>query len=245
MNATRTFRILHAYDRYLNIYADRGNIMVLCKRMELRGMRFEVVTIQPGDTFSPDNFDLVYIGGGQDRDQRMIAEAMKKDLAEPLAEFAAQNKPVLAVCGGYQLLGHKYVDVSGSVQPGIGLLDFNTIAAHPRLIGNIVISVDLPARLNNEGGTFLIAGFENHAGRTELGSDLMPFGKVVRGFGNNDEGAWEGVRSNSIIGTYLHGPLLPRNPRLADWLLGVEFQEDLFSGEKALIDRAFSQISTR
>jgi CobQ-like glutamine amidotransferase family enzyme len=200
----------HLYPDYLNIYADRGNIAVLSGRARARGHELEVLPISLGDPV-PDGVDLFYIGGGQDREQALIAPdlAVKRDV---LAAATGGGAPLLAVCGGYQLLGRFYRDVSGAEQPGVGLLPLQTVAGSSRMIGDVLLACDW-------AGGETLAGFENHAGRTLLDEGAEPLGRVLAGFGNDGESGYEGCRSGRIYGTYLHGPLLPRNPWFADHLL--------------------------
>jgi lipid II isoglutaminyl synthase (glutamine-hydrolysing) len=203
----------HLYPDYLNIYADRGNMAVLERRTRWRGIDFEYSTIGLGETVRPGEHDLYYVGGGQDREQALVAP----DLAgqgESLREAVANGAAILAVCGGYQLLGRFYRDRSGAELPGIGLLPHSTVAGERRMIGDVLLECELVP-----GERRLLAGFENHAGRTYLDDGAAPFGRVVAGFGNNGEDGFEGSRLGNAIGTYLHGPLLPRNPWLADWLV--------------------------
>jgi lipid II isoglutaminyl synthase (glutamine-hydrolysing) len=203
----------HLYPDYLNIYADRGNIAVLERRAAWRGVGFEYRTIGLGEAVRPDEQDLYYVGGGQDREQALVAP----DLAakgEPLREAVAQGAAFLAVCGGYQLLGRFYRDRSGAELPGIGLLPHHTVAGERRMIGDVLLECEL-----EPGQRRLLAGFENHAGQTYLEAGAEPLGRVVAGFGNNGEDGFEGSRLAGVVGTYLHGPLLPRNPWLADWLI--------------------------
>jgi lipid II isoglutaminyl synthase (glutamine-hydrolysing) len=205
-------RVGHLYPSYLNIYADRGNIAVLARRAGWRGHEVEVAAIGMNDPVEPGAHDLYYIGGGQDREQALVA----RDLAgkEGLVEAAERGAAVLAVCGGYQLLGRFYRDRSGEELPGIGLLPLYTVAGERRMIGDVLLECELvPGRRRT------LAGFENHAGRTILDDGAESLGRVVAGFGNDGESGFEGCRAGRAIGTYLHGPLLPRNPWLADWLL--------------------------
>ena len=205
-------RIGHLYPDYLNIYADRGNIAVLARRAALRGHELELSAVTVGDELRPGAHDLLYVGGGQDREQALIAP----DLA---AKGAAVRKAVaggtalLAVCGGYQLMGRGYRDRHGGALPGVGLFGHDTVAGERRMIGDVLLECELG------GERRTLAGFENHAGRTRLDDDAEPLGRVVAGFGNDGESGYEGCRVGRAVGTYLHGPLLPRNPWLADWLL--------------------------
>ncbi|MBA2358123.1 MAG: glutamine amidotransferase [Actinobacteria bacterium] len=201
----------HLYPDYLNIYADRGNIAVLASRAAWRGHELEVRAIGSGDSIG--DHDLYYVGGGQDREQALIAVELAAQ-GPALLEAAAGGAAMLAVCGGYQLLGRGYRDRLGAELPGVGLFDLHTVAGERRMIGDVLLECEL-----TPGERRTLAGFENHAGRTMLGPAAEPLGRVVAGFGNDGASGYEGCRAGRAIGTYLHGPLLPRNPWLADWLL--------------------------
>ena len=204
-----TIRVGHLYPSYLNIYADRGNIAVLARRAEWRGHPLEVDELGFDDDIVPGAHDLYYVGGGQDREQLLVAPNFAAK-ATPLREAVLDGgAALLAVCGGYQLLGRGYRGFHGEDMPGVGLLPLETVAGDTRMIGNVLIESDVGP----------IVGFENHAGRTKLDPGAEPLGRVVAGFGNDGDSGYEGCRLGRAIGTYLHGPLLPRNPRLADWLL--------------------------
>jgi CobQ-like glutamine amidotransferase family enzyme len=203
----------HLFPDYLNIYADRGNIAVLERRAAWRGHQLEVRPLGIGDEIRPGEQDLYYVGGGQDREQELIAPALAA-MGAALQEAVAGGAAVLAVCGGYQLLGRFYRDQSGNELPGAGLLPLHTVAGERRMIGDVLLESEL-----ERGQPRTIAGFENHAGRTVLDEGAEPLGRVLAGFGNDGESGYEGCRAGRAIGTYLHGPLLPRNPWLADWLL--------------------------
>lgn len=203
----------HLYPDYLNIYADRGNMAVLARRAAWRNIEFDYRVVGFGDSLRPGEHDLLYIGGGQDREQALVAPDLAGRRAE-LEEAIEGGAAALAVCGGYQLLGQFYRDRSGAELPGAGIFDHYTVAGERRMIGDVLLECELAP---DARGT--IAGFENHAGRTTLGSNAVPFGRVVAGFGNDGESGFEGCRRERALGTYLHGPLLPRNPWLADWLL--------------------------
>jgi lipid II isoglutaminyl synthase (glutamine-hydrolysing) len=206
-------RLCALYPEQMNIYADRGNILLLRRRCEWRGIRFAYTAAGPGDPVDPRAHDLFYMGGGQDRDQRIVAEDLLRTKRDALAAATADGAAMLAVCGGYQLLGHGYQLAEERIE-GLGLADLETVReSGPRLIGNVEIEVDLGT------GPRRLAGFENHGGRTHLGPGAIPLGRVVRGFGNNGEDGHEGVRRDNVIGTYLHGPLLPKNAWLADRLI--------------------------
>jgi len=211
-------RLLALYPDQMNIYADRGNIVFLQRRCEWRGIGFSYAAVGPGECVYSDAHDLFYIGGGQDRDQRMVAADMVETKREALASAVDDGAVVLAVCGGYQLLGHSY-QLGEEKLPGLGLADLETVREPgPRLIGNVAIEADLGA------GPRLIAGFENHGGRTHLGNGAQPLGRVVKGFGNNGKDGFEGVHRRNLIGTYLHGPLLPKNAWLADHLISLALE---------------------
>ena len=208
-------RLIALYPEQMNIYADRGNILFLRRRCEWRGISFSYATAGPGDRLDPNAHDLIYIGGGQDRDQRMVADDLIASKRDDLAAALADGATLLAVCGGYQLLGHSY-QLGEERIPGLGLADLETVREPgERLIGNVAIEADLGT------GPRTIAGFENHGGRTYLGDGAAPLGRVVRGFGNNGRDGFEGVRDGNLIGTYLHGPLLPKNTWLADRLIQI------------------------
>lgn len=221
-------RLLALYPEQMNIYADRGNIVFLRRRCEWRGIGFAYAAAGTGEGFDPSGHDLLYLGGGQDRDQRTVAADMVETKRESMAAAVEGGAAVLAVCGGYQLLGHSY-QLDEERLPGLGLVDLETVRKPgPRLIGNVAIEVDLGT------GPRTVAGFENHGGRTYLGAGVEPFGRVVKGFGNNGEDGFEGVRMKSLIGTYLHGPLLPKNAWLADHLIALALERRY--GERPELD---------
>jgi CobQ-like glutamine amidotransferase family enzyme len=209
-----TIRVGHLYPDYLNIYADRGNMAVLSWRAAQRGYGIEVTGIGPGDPVPVGQVDVLYVGGGQDREQALIAPDIAAK-ADGLRAAVEDGAAVLGVCGGYQLLGRFYRDRLGAELPGCGLLPLHTVAGERRMIGDVLLECELET-----GDRRTLAGFENHAGRTYLDAGAEPLGRVVHGFGNDGESGHEGCRAGRIIGTYLHGPLFPRNPWLADWLLG-------------------------
>jgi lipid II isoglutaminyl synthase (glutamine-hydrolysing) len=206
-------RLLALYPDQMNIYADRGNILFLKRRCEWRGIEFEYSSAGLGEDFDRAAPDLIYIGGGQDRDQRLVAADMLRTKRDSIAGAVDGGAVVLAVCGGYQLLGHSY-QLSDETIPGLALADLKTVREPgPRLIGNVAIEVDLG------DGPRVVAGFENHGGRTYLGDAAEPLGRVLKGHGNNGADGFEGVRRQNLFGTYLHGPLLPKNAWLADRLV--------------------------
>jgi hypothetical protein len=208
-------RLLALYPEQMNIYADRGNILFLQRRCEWRGILFEYAAAGPGEGFDPAAHDLIYIGGGQDRDQVLVAEDMLATKRDAIASSVDDGAALLAVCGGYQLLGHSYQLGERSI-PGLGVADLETVREPgPRLIGNVSIEVELGQE------PMVLAGFENHGGRTHLGATAEPLGRVLHGHGNNGSDGYEGVKRDHLIGTYLHGPLLPKNAWLADRLIAL------------------------
>jgi len=211
-------RLLALYPDRMNIYADRGNILFLQRRCEWRGIGFSYAAAGPGERVDPGAHDFLYLGGGQDRDQRAVAADMVESKQEEIGEAVDDGAVLLAVCGGYQLLGHSY-QLCEERLPGLGLADLETVREPgERLIGNIAIEVDLG------DGPQTLAGFENHGGRTYLGEGATPLGRVLKGFGNNGKDGFEGVRRANMIGTYLHGPLLPKNAWLADRLIALALE---------------------
>jgi len=224
-------RICALYPDLMNIYADRGNLLLLERRCRWRGLGFSISDSGLGDELDPDGADLFYLGGGQDRDQALCAQDLATVKRDALHAAAARGAVLFGVCGGYQLLGHAYAFGAEEV-PGVGLVDLRTVRIDttpptPRLIGNVAIEVELPGT----DGPRVLAGFENHGGRTHLGAGEQPLGRVLRGHGNTGESGFEGVIRDGVIGTYLHGPLLPKNAWFADWLvqraLGLDALEPL------------------
>jgi lipid II isoglutaminyl synthase (glutamine-hydrolysing) len=206
-------RLLALYPEQMNIYADRGNILFLQRRCEWRGIGFAYAAAGPGEGFDPCAHDLLYLGGGQDRDQVAVAADIVETKRGAVAAAVEDGAGMLAVCGGYQLLGHSY-QLGEERLSGLGIVDLETVReSGPRLIGNVAIEVDLGT------GPRVLAGFENHGGRTYLGAGAEPLGRVLKGHGNNGKDGLEGVRRANLIGTYLHGPLLPKNAWLADHLI--------------------------
>jgi len=230
----RTMRVCALYPDLMNIYADRGNLLMLRRRCEWRGIGFELTGAGIGDPLDPHGADLYYMGGGQDRDQELCAGDLFEHKRAALSAAAERGALVLGVCGGYQLLGHAY-QLGEEELPGIGLLDIRTVRSDgPRLIGNVGIEVDLPGATGR-----VLAGFENHAGRTQLGETAQPLGRVLSGHGNNDLDGREGARHGNVIGTYLHGPLLPKNAWFADWLISTS----LGGSELEPIDDELEQLA--
>jgi len=216
-----TLRVCALYPDLMNIYADRGNMLVLERRCAWRGIGFEIIASGLGEPLDPDAGDLFYIGGGQDRDQRLCARDLIETKRDALHAAAARNAVVLGVCGGYQLLGRSYT-LDHERIPGVGLLDVETVREGARLIGNVAIEVALgDQRAGSSPAPRVLAGFENHGGRTRLADGQQPLGRVLKGYGNDGASGAEGAIRGNTIGTYLHGPLLPKNVWFADWLIGA------------------------
>ena len=209
-------KIAHLYPDMLNLYGDRGNIIALTKRMELRGISTQVDRITMGKSFNADDYDILFIGGGQDFEQDVLLEDLKKGKDKEIKRAVDSGKVMLAICGGYQMLGKYYKTYDGKMLEYIGALDFYTDGKEERMIGNF-------AYKTKEG--IEVVGFENHSGKTYLGSGVSPLGKVLVGGGNNGEDSFEGVRYQNVFGTYSHGPVLPKNPAFCDHLLTTALQQ--------------------
>jgi lipid II isoglutaminyl synthase (glutamine-hydrolysing) len=233
-------RVCALYPDLMNIYADRGNIAVLRARCEWRGIGFDLSASSMGERLDPESADLFYMGGGQDRDQVAVAEDMVATKREALHAAQERDAVILAVCGGYQLLGSSY-QLGDLELPGVELVDLRTVREPgPRLIGNCAIESDLGGE-----GERVIAGFENHGGRTYLGDGERPLGRVLSGFGNNGRDGREGVHRGNTIGTYLHGPLLPKNIWLADRLIELALGIELEPMADDSLERAAHQSARR
>ncbi|GAA1609972.1 MULTISPECIES: type 1 glutamine amidotransferase [Kribbella] len=236
---TKTLRIAHLYPRDLNVYGDLGNVITLAKRLEWRGFQAAVLPVEPGQVFDFSSVDLVFGGGGQNSAQTVNAEDLLAR-GDELRKISADGVPMLLICGSYQLFGQDFFDADGRHFPGLGIFRSRTTAGPDRMIGNIV--VDSPFGQ--------LVGFENHSGRTVLEEGQQALGTVLQGFGNNGSTGDEGAVAGNTIGTYLHGPALPKNPALADHLLlcalrrrfGVEELEPL---DDALAVRAATIAAAR
>ncbi len=242
--ARRVLRVCALYPDLMNIYADRGNLLVLEHRCAWRGIDFELSSSGLGEALDPEAHELFYLGGGQDRDQRLCADDLIETKREGLYAAAAREAVVLGVCGGYQLLGRSYTLGEEEI-PGVGLLDVRTVREDgPRLIGNVAIEVSLGGQRAAAEEAIraacpderILAGFENHGGRTHLGPEARALGRVIKGHGNDGRSGSEGARSGNTIGTYLHGPLLPMNAWFADWLIATALRIEV-SELEALDDR--------
>jgi CobQ-like glutamine amidotransferase family enzyme len=226
MGNGRELQILHLYPELLNLYGDSGNILVLRKRLEWRHLGCTVHEVHMGERASLTGIDLVFIGGGSDREQRIVCDELQRQRSE-LAAFVEDGGVLLAVCGGYQLLGHSYLMGSEEVR-GLSLVDLYTDRGSPRLIGNVVVESRIAPQP--------IVGYENHGGRTHLGARVEPLGRVLFGNGNDGKSGQEGCLYRNVVGTYVHGPLLPKNPGVADWLLSRALERRGDTGELEPLD---------
>lgn len=225
--------ICHLYPELLNLYGDRGNIITLVRRCEWRGLKVQVREVTLGSPVDFSDVDILFLGGGSDREQNLITGDLE-NRAPDLNRAIERGLVILAICGGYQLLGKFYRTLEGREIPGLGLIDFHTIAGTRRLVGNIAIElriVDKP---------IAVVGFENHSGQTYIGK-LNPLGRVLRGYGNNGMDGGEGLCYKNVFGTYLHGPLLPKNPGLADHLIGLALKRQGVGEELKPLDDAFER----
>lgn len=228
--------IVHLFPELLNLYGDGGNVIALTRRLQWRGLPVEVREIGMGDAMDFSQADIVFIGGGADREQMIVKDAMVARKSE-LSAYVADGGVLLAVCGGYQFLGHSYA-MDDVVVEGLGVIDMETVRGEGRLIGNAVIQSDICDAP--------IVGFENHGGRTTLGPDAKPLGRVLgKTFGNNGEDGFEGVHQGNLIGTYLHGPLLPKNPQVADYLIARAFDRRGDALELVSLDDAIELEANR
>lgn len=228
MTGKRSLRIAHLYPELLNLYGDSGNILVLRKRLEWRGMEPDVYEVHVGDTPSFADVDIAFIGGGSDREQKIVCDFLLEEKAE-LKAFVEDGGVLGAVCGGYQLLGESYLMGEERV-PGLELVDLYTDRGEPRIIGNIAIDSPISPQP--------IVGYENHGGRTHLGPGVTPLGKVLYGRGNDGTTGEEGCLYKNVMGTYIHGPLLPKNPGVADWLLSHALERKYGDGTLEPLDDA-------
>ncbi|HEX6972329.1 MAG TPA: glutamine amidotransferase [Limnochordia bacterium] len=233
-----TLRIGFLYPEWMSLYGDRGNVMVLAQRARWRGIPVEVRMIGADDAADLAAMDLLLLGGGSDDAQAAISADLKTRRADALHQAAAAGVVILAVCGGYQLLGHYYRTNAGEALPGVGLLDIWTEAGSPRLVGDVVIETQPPALPPME-----LVGYENHAGRTYLGPRARPLGRVRFGCGNNGRDGGEGAVQGSVFGTYLHGPLLPKNPAFADHLLQLALRRHGISASLPPLDDTLEELA--
>ncbi|KNY25026.1 type 1 glutamine amidotransferase [Pseudobacteroides cellulosolvens] len=214
--------ICHLYPDLLNLYGDRGNIIALKRRSEWRGIKITVSNITLGDNFIPENYDIIFLGGGQDYEQTIIQDDLLKKKGGEIKNAIMNDKIFLCICGGYQLLGKYYKTWDGKEIEFLGILDLWTIGGQKRMIGNIAFECDF---LKSESCDGKVIGFENHSGRTYLGVDVKPLGRVLRGNGNNGEDDCEGALYKNVHCSYSHGSLLPKNPAFTDHLLTLALKQ--------------------
>jgi len=249
-------RICHLYPDLLDLYGDRGNILCLAARSRWRGIEADVRRVSLGEPLNLSETDILFLGGGSDREQGILFSDLQRHAGE-LQAAIADGLVVLAICGGYQLLGEYYQTASGDKIPGLGVLNLWTVAGSQRLIGNVLAEL-LPSAIPGGGQTGLrgqtsasdqslpistLVGFENHSGQTFLGEGVQPLVKVRAGYGNNGRDGGEGVRAWNVVGTYLHGPLLPKNPHLADFLLGLALQRRGLALPLSKLDDRLEQVA--
>lgn len=222
-----TVRIAHLYPDMLNLYGDRGNIIALTERMKARNIDVTVDAVTMGRSFNADDYDILFIGGGQDFEQDVLLDDLKKGKDEQISKAINNGIAMLAICGGYQMLGKYYKTYDGKMLEYIGAIDFYTEGKEERMIGNFAFKT-------KEG--IEVVGFENHSGRTYLGKDTEPLGKMIKGYGNNGEDGTEGVRFKNTFGTYSHGPVLPKNPQLTDLIISKALENKYGSAQLITLD---------
>ena len=220
------------YPDVLNLYGDRGNVMCMQKRLSWRGIENSVTRLPIGSTANLADFDLVFIGGGQDFEQQVLLEDLHRGKDREILAAVQDGLPFLTICGGYQMMGNYYETYDGVRCDFIGAVDLYTIGSKERMIGNYKY------RCGEESGGSVVVGFENHSGQTFLGEGVQPLGKVLAGFGNNGKDGTEGVRYHNLFGTYSHGPLLPKNPALCDHILLTALQRKYGTAELTPLDDA-------
>ena len=223
--ADRSIRIAHMFPEVLNLYGDRGNIICLKKRLEWRGIGCDVTEVKLGDQLSLSDFDLFFIGGGQDFEQEVLLSDLKAGKGDNIKAAIEDGKTFLCICGGYQMMGHYYETKEGEKMQFLGAVDFHTIGGDVRMIGNYAFHCP------PEAGDTDIVGFENHSGRTYLGEGTNPLGRILSGFGNIGEDKTEGIHYKNVYGSYSHGPILPKNPKFADHLISVTLKNKYGNGD--------------
>ena len=226
-------KICHLYPDILNLYGDRGNIICMQKRMEWRGIQTEVTGISVGDKLNVNDYDLFFIGGGQDFEQEVLLKDLASGKAADIRAAVEDEKVFLALCGGYQMLGNYYKTWDGVQCDFIGALDLYTVGDKERMIGNYMYQMD------DADGGMTVVGFENHSGKTYLSDKVRPMGKVLAGYGNNGKDGTEGARYKNVFATYSHGSLLPKNPKLADYIMLTALKHKYPSLELELLDDTF------
>jgi len=231
--------LYHLYPDLLDLYGDRGNVLTLKARCRWRNIDLEVRQVSLGDDLSLEEADILFLGGGSDREQNILGRDLSSKAGD-LKQAVEEGLVVLAICGGYQLFGQYYETADGKKIPGLGIIDLYTVAGRKRMIGNVIAQVtdfdQNKAQLEDKVKLNTLVGFENHSGKTYLGPGIKPLAKIVKGYGNNGEDGLEGVRYKNVWGTYLHGPLLPKNPHLADEIIRAALKRRRYDFELAELD---------
>lgn len=228
-------KVCHLYPDLLNLYGDRGNVIAFSQRCRWRGIPVEIIEVNIGQQVDFTDIDFLFLGGGSDREQNLMSEDLlqRKEFLQMAIE---EGLVVLAICGGYQMLGQYYQTHQGQKIPGLGILNLHTQAGDKRLIGNVVIETEI------EGEIIKVVGFENHSGQTFI-NDLRPLGKVLSGFGNNGQDKMEGARYKNVFCSYLHGPLLPKNHRLTDFLINLALRRKGLDEKLESLDSNFEEAA--
>lgn len=227
-------KIAHLYPDMLNLYGDSGNILCLQKRLEWRGIEYNTSRINIGDRCNLSDYDIVFIGGGQDFEQSLVLDDLGRGMDVSLKKAVENDTVILAVCGGFQLLGKYYKTHTGDIMEFANILDFYTVGKEKRLIGNYAFKTSEKME---------IIGFENHSGRTYLGKHVKPFGRIIKGYGNNGKDRTEGVRYKNTFGTYCHGPILPKNPEFADMLIKKALDRKYGKVELSELDNSYEKLA--
>ena len=226
-------KICHLYPDILNLYGDQGNIICMKKRLEWRNIECSVTEVSIGESAKFTDFDIFFIGGGQDFEQEILLGDLAGGKADEIKAAVADGKTFLTICGGYQMLGSYYKTWDGQMCDFIGAIDYYTVGAKDRMIGNFMY------KCGAKSGGSPVVGFENHSGKTFLGSGVSPLGTILSGYGNNGEDKTEGVRYNNVFGTYSHGPVLPKNPQLTDFILKTALSQKYTSFDFEPLDDTF------
>ena len=226
-------KICHLYPDILNLYGDQGNIICMKKRLEWRNIECSVTEVSIGESAKFTDFDIFFIGGGQDFEQEILLGDLAGGKADEIKAAVADGKTFLTICGGYQMLGSYYKTWDGQMCDFIGAIDYYTVGAKDRMIGNFMY------KCGAESGGSTVVGFENHSGKTFLGSGVSPLGTILSGYGNNGEDKTEGVRYNNVFGTYSHGHVLPKNPQLTDFILKTALSQKYTSFDFEPLDDTF------
>lgn len=229
-------RIAHLYPDMLNLYGDSGNVLCLEKRLKWRNIDCNTYRINVGDVCDLSDYDIIFIGGGQDFEQSLVLQDLGKGMDVSLKKAVENDVVILAVCGGFQMLGKYYKTHTGDIMEFANILDFYTVGKEKRLIGNYAFKT---------AEKMEIIGFENHSGRTYLGKGVKPFGKIIKGNGNNGRDRTEGVRYKNTFGTYCHGPILPKNPQFADMLIEKALKRKYDNVELEELDSSIETLARK